>query len=78
MTTLPQQRSNALMIAEIGFGAPILLAFLIGVSPVLIPVLLYRWLMQPKSHTSLSQQIRPRATRPERRELPERRGLTTA
>ena len=65
------------MIAEIGFGAPILLALLLGVSPVLIPVLLYRWLMQPKFHTSSSQQIWPQVTRPERRELPERRGLTT-
>jgi len=78
MTTLPQQQSNALTIAGMGFGVPILLAFLIGASPVLIPVLLYRWLTQPRSRTLSTQQIRPRDTRPERREGPERRELAVA
>jgi len=77
MTTLPQQ-SNALMIAGMVFGVPVLFAFLIGASPVLIPVLLYRWLTQPRVRSPSVQQAQPRAARPERREQSERRGLVGA
>jgi hypothetical protein len=62
MTALPQP-SNSLKIAGIVFGAPILFAFLLGASSVLIPVLLYRWLTQPRSRSSASQRSSPRTTR---------------
>ncbi|MDP2824567.1 MAG: hypothetical protein Q8O52_18040 [Sulfuritalea sp.] len=42
MNHLPSQAST-LTIAAAVFGAPILVAFLIGSLPVLIPVLLFRW-----------------------------------
>lgn len=38
---------KSLKFAAILFGIPILLAFLIGSIPVLIPVLLFRWLARP-------------------------------
>ena len=43
MTTLSQQ-SNATMILAAITGAPILFAFLLGSLPVLVPVLIYRWI----------------------------------
>ena len=77
MTTLAQQ-SSTLKIAGMVFGAPILLAFVIGASPVLIPVLLYRWLAQPSIRILPSQQARPRPTRPEQRVRADRRELAAA
>lgn len=42
MNHLPPQ-SKTLTIATAIFGAPILVAFLIGSVPVLIPVVMFRW-----------------------------------
>ena len=45
MTSLLQQPNTVTILASIA-GAPIILAFLIGSLPVLVPVLFYRWLAQ--------------------------------
>lgn len=42
----PSPHPKSLTIAAILFGAPILFAFVIGSIPVLIPVLLFRWLVR--------------------------------
>ncbi len=43
MNHLPTQ-ANTVTIATAIFGAPILLAFVIGSLPALLPVLLFRWI----------------------------------
>lgn len=48
----PSLYPKSLKIASILFAAPILFAFLIGSLPVLIPVLLFRWLAQPTKPVS--------------------------
>lgn len=40
----PSLHSKSLTTASILFGVPILFAFVIGSIPVLIPILLFRWL----------------------------------
>ena len=44
--TSPAIPANALSTAETVASAPILFAFVIGSIPVLLPLLLYRWIMR--------------------------------
>jgi len=46
MKSLSQQLKS-LTIAETVFAAPIIFAYVIGSFPVLIPILLFRWLARP-------------------------------
>lgn len=46
MNSLSQQ-VKSLTIAEAVFAAPIIFAYVLGSLPVLIPILLFRWLLRP-------------------------------